>query len=43
MVVEQPGIADITGQHVHPFMPADLLDFPDVGTGAGGRPHEAAV
>ena len=41
VVIEQPCVADVARQNLHRLVPADLLDLPHVGAGAGGRGHEA--
>ena len=40
MLIEQPGIADASGEHLHGPVPADLLDFPHVGALADGSGDE---
>jgi hypothetical protein len=43
VVVEQPGVADVAGQHLQRLVAADLLDLPDIGAGAGGGGDEAGA
>ena len=39
-VVEEPGIADLSGGELHGLVPADLLHLADVGAVAGRGGHE---
>lgn len=41
VIVEQARVTDVSGQDLHRFVAADLLDLPDVGPAIGGCRHEA--